>query len=123
MKVVGAMANAIRHRGPDDSGTWVDEEAGIGLGHRRLSILDLSPAGHQPMASARGRYVIAFNGEIYNHLELRQALQESRNDSIGAATRTPRHCSSPLKVGAWRRHCARWWECLPLPCGIAMTGY
>ncbi len=76
-----AMANAIRHRGPDDSGTWVDQAAGIGLGHRRLSVLDLSPAGHQPMASTDGRYVIAFNGEIYNHLELRQALQESRNDS------------------------------------------
>lgn len=69
------MANAIQHRGPDDSGAWVDAQAGIALGHRRLSIVDLSSAGHQPMPSAGGRFVIAFNGEIYNHLALRAELQ------------------------------------------------
>ena len=68
------MGAAIAHRGPDDSGTWLDTQAGIGLSHRRLSVLDLSPAGHQPMESASGRYVIAFNGEIYNHLDLRRQL-------------------------------------------------
>lgn len=68
------MADALTHRGPDDSGVWVDGQAGIGLAHRRLSILDLSPAGHQPMVSAGGQYVVAFNGEIYNHLDLRQEL-------------------------------------------------
>ena len=68
------MGKAIIHRGPDDSGVWVDVDAGIGLSHRRLSILDLSPAGHQPMTSVSGRYVIAFNGEIYNHLDLRRQL-------------------------------------------------
>ena len=73
--VVAAMTGTIRHRGPDDSGTWVDRDAGIGIGHRRLSVLDLSPAGHQPMASATGRYVVAFNGEIYNHLQLREELK------------------------------------------------
>ena len=73
--IAAQMALAIQHRGPDDAGAWADEQAGIALGHRRLSIVDLSPAGHQPMASAGGRYVIAFNGEIYNHLELRAELQ------------------------------------------------
>jgi asparagine synthase (glutamine-hydrolysing) len=69
------MIRSLVHRGPDDSGTWIDEAAGIALGHRRLSVLDLSPAGHQPMVSVSGRYVIAFNGEIYNHLEIRQSLE------------------------------------------------
>jgi asparagine synthase (glutamine-hydrolysing) len=68
------MADAIVRRGPDDFGHWTDSERRIGLGHRRLSIVDLSAAGHQPMASASGRYVIAFNGEIYNHLDCRAEL-------------------------------------------------
>ena len=68
------MGQAIAHRGPDDSGTWADPAAGVVLAHRRLSILDLSPEGHQPMVSADGRWVLAFNGEIYNHHPLRQAL-------------------------------------------------
>jgi len=68
------MADALAYRGPDDSGTWLDEQSGVALAHRRLSILDLSPEGHQPMASTSGRYVIVFNGEVYNHAELRQAL-------------------------------------------------
>jgi asparagine synthase (glutamine-hydrolysing) len=72
-----AMAATLRHRGPDDEGAWLDEQAGIALSHRRLSILDLSPAGHQPMVSACGRYVVAFNGEIYNHRELRGDLRDS----------------------------------------------
>ena len=67
------MAQAIISRGPDDAGTWHDE-FGIGLAHRRLSILDLSAAGHQPMVCHTGRYVVAFNGEIYNHLALRGQL-------------------------------------------------
>lgn len=71
------MAAAIAHRGPDDSGVWCEPEAGLALAHQRLAILDLSPAGHQPMASATGRFVIAFNGEIYNHLELRQELEHA----------------------------------------------
>ena len=82
------MAGAIIHRGPDDSGVWIDLEAGIGLAHRRLSIVDLSPLGHQPMHSADGRLVLSYNGEIYNHLALRAAL-----DGEG---RTP--------VGGWRGH-------------------
>ncbi len=65
------MADAIMHRGPDDSSLWADKAAGIGLAHRRLSIVDLSPAGRQPMVSTSGRYVVVFNGEIYNHHDLR----------------------------------------------------
>jgi asparagine synthase (glutamine-hydrolysing) len=71
---VKCMSDTLRHRGPDDSGTWVDAEAGIALGFRRLAILDLSPAGHQPMLSADDRYVIVFNGEVYNFNQLRAEL-------------------------------------------------
>jgi asparagine synthase (glutamine-hydrolysing) len=71
------MAGALRHRGPDDSGVWCDQVLGIAFAHRRLAVLDLSSAGHQPMHSACGRYVIAFNGEIYNHLDLREQLRQS----------------------------------------------
>lgn len=67
-----AMATMIAHRGPDDFGSYIDGP--LALGHRRLSIIDLSPAGHQPMATADGRYVIAYNGEIYNYRELRAEL-------------------------------------------------
>ncbi|MDZ8184586.1 MAG: asparagine synthase (glutamine-hydrolyzing) [Nostoc sp. ChiSLP02] len=70
------MSKTLLHRGPDDGGIWTDVEVGIGLGHRRLSIVDLSPEGHQPMMSANGRYVLIFNGEIYNFLELRRELTQ-----------------------------------------------
>lgn len=85
-QTVEAMADALLHRGPDDGGAWADEASGIVLGHRRLAIVDLSAAGHQPMHSASGRWVMAFNGEIYNHIALRVSLQE-----VGAAP-------------AWRGH-------------------
>lgn len=81
---IQAAANAVAHRGPDDHGAWIDERARVALGHRRLSIIDLSSAGHQPMASADGRYVLVFNGEIYNHADLRRALD--------AAGRAPAWC-------------------------------
>lgn len=70
-RVVLAMAERIAHRGPDGAGAWSDEDAGVALGHRRLAILDLSPSGHQPMVSADGRFVLVFNGEIYNHRIIR----------------------------------------------------
>ncbi|MEI2580251.1 asparagine synthase (glutamine-hydrolyzing) [Scytonema sp. PRP1] len=73
--VVEKMSSLLDHRGPDDGGIWVDAKNGIALGHRRLAIIDVSPEGHQPMKSADGRYVIVFNGEIYNFLELRHQLK------------------------------------------------
>jgi asparagine synthase (glutamine-hydrolysing) len=72
--VIARMARSLARRGPDDQGVWLDCEAGVGLGHRRLAIVDLSVAGHQPMHSPSGRYVITFNGEIYNHAALRARL-------------------------------------------------
>ncbi len=82
------MATAIAHRGPDDQGIWIDADAGLGLAHRRLSIVDLSPHGHQPMLSNDDRLVLSYNGEIYNHHELRASLDAER--------RTP--------DGGWRGH-------------------
>ena len=78
------MGDVIAHRGPDDSGIWLDEEAGVGFAHRRLSIVDLSPSGHQPMHSADGRFVLNYNGEVYNHAEIRREL--------------------PVPEGGWRGH-------------------
>src|SRR3989338_227889 len=69
------MGSKIRSRGPDSFGTCLDESANLGFVHRRLAIVDLSPAGHQPMTSKSGRFIIAFNGEIYNHLEIRAELE------------------------------------------------
>lgn len=73
-----AMAGALRHRGPDAGGVWADAAAGVGLAHRRLAILDLSPQGTQPMGSASGRFVLCYNGEIYNHGDLRRELDAVR---------------------------------------------
>lgn len=72
--VASTMSKTLQHRGPDDAGVWVDERFGVALAHRRLAVLDLSPAGSQPMACAAGRHIMVFNGEIYNHLDLRAKL-------------------------------------------------
>lgn len=73
--IARSMGDALAHRGPDGRDEWLDAETGIALAHRRLAIVDLSPAGAQPMVSADGRWVIVYNGEIYNHMELRAQLQ------------------------------------------------
>jgi asparagine synthase (glutamine-hydrolysing) len=75
--ILHKMGKQIAHRGPDDVGVWIDPQARVGIVHRRLSILDLSSAGHQPMVSVSNRFVIAFNGEIYNHLLLRKEVERS----------------------------------------------
>ncbi|MDH3900876.1 MAG: asparagine synthase (glutamine-hydrolyzing), partial [Gammaproteobacteria bacterium] len=75
--VINRMTASLQHRGPDAGGVWRDEDAGIALGHRRLSIIDLSPAGSQPMISGSGRYVLCYNGEIYNFTALRPELEKS----------------------------------------------
>ena len=82
------MAERIAHRGPDDHGVWTDADSGIGLAHRRLAIIDLSPQGHQPITSASGQWILCYNGEVYNHAELRAELT-----TAGAAP-----------TGGWRGH-------------------
>lgn len=93
--IVASMNDRIAHRGPDDSGIWVDEEVGVALGHRRLSVIDLSPEGHQPMVSCCGRYVITFNGEIYNYQDIRKELE-----IIGAAPIWRGHSDTEVMLAA-----------------------
>ena len=80
--IVESMSDEIASRGPDGDGVWVDNHSGLSLGHRRLSIIDTSVAGHQPMMSSCGRYVLVFNGEIYNHNHLRECLEAATKDSF-----------------------------------------
>lgn len=95
--IVGRMAARIASRGPDDAGSWADVEAGLALAHRRLSILDLSPAGHQPMRSPCGRYTLVYNGEIYNQLDLRTEL-----DREGGAFNWRGHSDTETLLAALR---------------------
>jgi asparagine synthase (glutamine-hydrolysing) len=95
---LSTMLQSILHRGPDDAGTWLDTQHGVALGHRRLSIVDLSPAGHQPMTSACGRYVIIFNGEIYNHHALRQTVLQRTSTVLEQLSKTDQ------TRNVWRGH-------------------
>lgn len=90
-----AMARRIKHRGPDDSGEWADAEIGVAFGFRRLSIIDLSAAGHQPMHSASGRYVMQFNGEVYNFESIRREL-----DAAGLAPSWRGHSDTEVMLAA-----------------------
>ncbi len=115
--LAGAMGDALAHRGPDDRGVWVDAAAGVALAHRRLSILDLSPLGHQPMRSSDGRYWLAYNGEIYNFAALRAELEplghrfggHSDTEVLLAAVvqwgleATLRRCNGMFAIALWDR--------------------
>lgn len=111
-RCVRAMTDAMVHRGPDSSGYWHDDETGMALGHRRLSIVDLSDAGHQPMLSAGGRWVLTYNGEIYNADELRYDLE-----SLGAKFRG--HSDTEVLIEA----CACWGVEATLPRLIGMFAF
>jgi asparagine synthase (glutamine-hydrolysing) len=118
--VLRRMGETIHHRGPDDMGVWQDVDASIGLVHRRLSILDLSPAGHQPMISPSGRYVMVFNGEIYNHFILRQDLEGNISEvrwrghsdtetllagfDVWGVAATVKRCIGMFAFALWDRH-------------------
>lgn len=95
--VISKMNDAIAYRGPDDSGIWIDD-IGLALGHRRLAIVDLTSAGHQPMHSHDQRYVLAFNGEIYNHLALRNQL-----DAEGSSTPWASHSDTEVLLACLAR--------------------
>jgi asparagine synthase (glutamine-hydrolysing) len=102
--LAGAMADALAHRGPDDRGTWVDPESGIALGHRRLSIIDISSAGHQPMVSASGRFAIVFNGEVYNYLQILDELKTA----LGMETRLRGHSDTEVILTAFDHWGVEW---------------
>ncbi|HEX7709204.1 MAG TPA: asparagine synthase (glutamine-hydrolyzing) [Thermoanaerobaculia bacterium] len=93
-----AMSSCLRHRGPDDAGEWIDDANGLMLAFRRLSIIDVSPAGHQPMVSASGRYVLVFNGEVYNFAAIRAELE-----GTGAAPDWRGHSDTEVMLAAIER--------------------
>src|SRR5215213_6786229 len=112
------MADALAHRGPDGSGVWCDPEAGVALSHRRLSVIDLTPAGAQPMVSADGRWVISYNGEIYNARDIARAAELSGINYRGTSDtevileslarrgldRTLRDLNGMYALALWDRH-------------------
>jgi asparagine synthase (glutamine-hydrolysing) len=96
LALVVNMASRLLHRGPDDAGAWADSAVGLAFGHRRLSIVDVSPEGHQPMLSASGRYVLTFNGEIYNYKDIRRELE-----SEGKAPKWRGHSDTEVMLAAF----------------------
>lgn len=115
---IHAAGVALRNRGPNDRGTQHFQlaRAHLFLGHTRLSVIDLTSGGHQPMSGGDGRYVIVFNGEIYNYKELREGLSE-RGRGL-SRTRTLKCCSPPGRLGG-QLACHVWWACSLLLYSIA----
>lgn len=113
LAAVESMSSALAHRGPDDNGVWLDEEAGIALGHRRLSIVDLSPNGHQPKASASGAWMVTYNGEVFNCDELRPALARRGHRFQG-------HSDTEVMLAAFDEHGVE--RALPLLSGFFAFG-
>ncbi|NQV25890.1 MAG: asparagine synthase (glutamine-hydrolyzing) [Rhodopirellula sp.] len=117
-RLIDQMTNRLTHRGPDDHGRWLNEPGTVALGHRRLSILDTSQHGHQPMTSPCGRFVLAYNGEVYNHVELRRKLLQNgasfrgQSDTETLVTafsswgiaRTIERCTGMFAMAVWDRH-------------------
>ena len=100
LRAIGqAMGSSLAHRGPDDAGVWVDPEPGLVLAHQRLSIIDLSREGHQPMQSADGRFQLVYNGEVYNYPELRGVLEsEGKNVPWYVGYGSPCRSHRPLGI-------------------------
>ena len=117
LAAIGPMTARLRHRGPDADGFWSDRDAGVAFGHRRLSIIDLSDAGRQPMLSSDGRFVITFNGEIYNYKPLRQELEGAGKRFTGNSDtevllaliekwgleKALQRCNGMFAIGLWDR--------------------
>ena len=118
--VVRRMADTLRHRGPDDDGVWVGRPP-ASRSHRRLSIVDLSPAGHQPMLSASRRYVIVFNGEIYNYEELRRTLEREHGARLARPFRHRGDAGGVRALGHQGRAEARSSACSRSRCGTAAS--
>ena len=108
--VLDRMTESLAHRGPDAGGTWLDGEGQVGLGHRRLSIVDLSELGAQPMHSAMGRYTIVFNGGISGFVALRDELLSLWTDF--AADPTPNSCWPPLTIWTGGSLSVQWNVCV-----------
>ena len=119
------MAARLESRGPDDAGTWVSPSTGIALGHRRLAIIDLSTAGHQPMISASGHLVIAYNDEVYNFADLRRDLEaENRRFRGGSDTEVVLEACEAWGVerAVWSARCRSSSACSPSPSGTCTLG-
>ncbi len=125
--LIDAMRDTMVHRGPDGAGTWVSDDQRIGLGHRRLSIIDLSTAAAQPMSDATGELWLVFNGEIYNHGALRSELQglghQFRTDHSDTGSHSPRFpaVGHRLRQPLSRHVCIRYGTCAPETSGLCAT--